>query len=67
MTKQLAWSLTIATFLSYWILAHLIYAFIMLDWSAFTQWEPVTRGVNLALSLYLTATVGFIAQSRVHD
>jgi hypothetical protein len=40
-------------FATYWIVAHLLYAFIMLEWSPFTEWEPISRAFNLLGSVGL--------------
>ena len=40
---------TVATLL-WWVSVHLVYAFVMLEWSWFTEWGEFTRAFNLALS-----------------
>lgn len=53
-----------AALLLWWVLAHLIYAFVMLDWSWFTGWEPLARGLNLFLSLYLAGSAAMFIKVR---
>lgn len=43
----------VAAFFAVWIAAHAIYAFVMLDWSLFTEWEPFSRAMLLFVSLGL--------------
>lgn len=42
---------SVAMFFAFWIAAHAIYAFVMMDWSPFTEWEPLTRAALLFASL----------------
>ena len=45
-------AIALIVFLLWWIVAHLAYAFVMMEWSWLTEWEPISRGLNLAASLY---------------
>ena len=48
---------TIGAFFLWWIIAHISYSFIMLEWTLFTDWGPVARASNLAASVYVAAIV----------
>ncbi len=53
-----------AVLLLWWVFAHLVCAFVMLDWSWFTEWDPLSRGLNLFLSLYLAGSVAMFIRVR---
>ncbi len=50
--------------LIWWVFVHLVYAFVMLEWSWFTEWDPLSRGLNLFLSLYLAGSVAVFMRVR---
>ena len=54
--------ISLATFLGTWLAAHLAYAFVMMDWSTFTEWHPASRAVILILSVWLAPTVAGLYQ-----
>ena len=54
-----------AVLLLWWVLAHFIYAFTMLDWVWFTKWEPQSRGVNLFLSTYAAFMAAASVRMRI--
>lgn len=41
-------------FLAYWIAVQLIDTFVMMEFTPFTEWEPMSRGLNLAASIYVS-------------
>lgn len=53
-----------AVLLLWWVSVHLVCAFVMLDWSWFTEWDPLSRGLNLFLSLYLAGSVAVFIRVR---
>ena len=36
-------AIALIVFLLWWIVAHLAYAFVMMEWSWLTEWEPISR------------------------
>lgn len=51
--------------LAYFACAHFIYLFIMLEWSPFTEWQPLSRGLNLLAGAQVGVCAAFLAIS--HD
>lgn len=47
---------SLITFFGTWLGAHLAYAFVMMDWSTFTEWHPASRGAVLVLAIWLSST-----------
>lgn len=44
---------TCAAFLLWWLVAHLAYAVILLDWFPFTEWSKFERGFHLGVASYI--------------
>lgn len=53
-----------ATVMAIWIAAHLSYAFVMLEWSSFTEWEPISRALVGGLSVYCGGAMQFFRWSK---
>lgn len=54
-------ALTFFALLGAWFaLGHLLYWFIVLEWSWMNDWGPVSRGTMLAIGLYISGCATFL-------